>query len=171
MTESLPVDPSLVEEAASLDEAAARDRHAELVEQVRRANRRYYEDDAPELSDAEYDALFRELVALETAFPAFVTPDSPTQRVGGAPAGGRFPEVRHGHPMLSLSNAFSHDELRAFDARVRKGLGLPAAPESGGGADLRRGAQDRRPRRLPALRAGAGSRWAPRAATGPRART
>ena len=49
--------------------------------------------------------------------------------MGGAPAGGRFPEVRHGHPMLSLSNAFSHDELRAFDARVRKGLGLPAAPE------------------------------------------
>ena len=129
MTESLPVDPSLVQEAASLDEAAARARHAELVEQVRRANRRYYEDDAPELSDAEYDALFRELVALEAAFPALITPDSPTQRVGGAPAGGRFPEVRHGHPMLSLSNAFSHDELRAFDARVRKGLGLPAAPE------------------------------------------
>ena len=129
MTESLPVDPALVEEAASLDETAARARHAELVEQVRRANRRYYEDDAPELTDAEYDALFRELVALETAFPALVTPDSPTQRVGGAPAGGRFPEVRHGHPMLSLSNAFSHDELRAFDARVRKGLGLPAAPE------------------------------------------
>ena len=49
--------------------------------------------------------------------------------MGGAPAGGRFTEVRHGHPMLSLSNAFSHDELRAFDARVRRGLGLPAAPE------------------------------------------
>jgi DNA ligase (NAD+) len=129
MTESLPVDPLLVQEAASLNEAAARARHAELVEQVRRANRRYYEDDAPEISDAEYDALFRDLVALETAFPALVTPDSPTERVGGAPAGGRFPEVRHGHPMLSLSNAFSHDELRAFDARVRKGLGLPAAPE------------------------------------------
>ncbi len=129
MTESLPVDPSLVEEAASLDEAAARARHAELVEQIRRANRLYYEDDAPELTDAEYDALFRELVALETAFPALITPDSPTQRVGGVSAGGRFPEVRHGHPMLSLSNAFSHDELRAFDARVRKGLGLPAAPE------------------------------------------
>jgi DNA ligase (NAD+) len=129
MTESLPVDPVLVEEAASLDEAAARARHAELVEQVRRANRRYYEDDAPELSDAEYDALFQELVALETAFPALIAPDSPTQRVGGSPAGGRFPEVRHEHPMLSLSNAFSHDELLAFDARVRKGLGLPAAPE------------------------------------------
>ena len=58
-----------------------------------------------------------------------MTPDSPTQKVGGAPAGGRFPEVRHRRPMLSLSNAFSHDELRAFDTRVRKGLGLPAAPE------------------------------------------
>jgi len=129
VTESLPVDPALVEEAASLDEATARSRHADLARQIRLANRLYYEDDAPELDDAEYDALFRELVALETAFPALVTRDSPTQRVGGVPAGGRFPEVRHGRPMLSLSNAFSHDELRAFDARVRKGLGFAAAPE------------------------------------------
>ncbi|HSO02038.1 MAG TPA: NAD-dependent DNA ligase LigA, partial [Gaiellaceae bacterium] len=129
MTESLPVDPSLVEEAASLDEAGAETRHAALVEQVRRANRLYYEDDAPELTDGEYDQLFRRLVALETAFPALVTPDSPTQKVGGTPAGGRFPEVRHQRPMLSLSNAFSHDELRAFDTRVRRGLGLAAAPE------------------------------------------
>ena len=129
MTESLPVDPSLVEEAASLDEPAAQARHGELVEQVQRANRLYYEDDAPELSDADYDQLFRRLVALETAFPTLVTPDSPTRKVGGAPAGGRFPEVRHQRPMLSLSNAFSHDELRAFDARVRKGLGLAPAPD------------------------------------------
>ena len=129
MTESLPVDPSLVEEAAALDEPTAQARHGELVEQVQRANRLYYEDDAPELSDAEYDQLFRRLVALETAFPSLVTPDSPTRKVGGAPAGGRFPEVRHLRPMLSLSNAFSHDELRAFDARVRKALGLPTAPE------------------------------------------
>jgi DNA ligase (NAD+) len=129
VTESLPVDPSLVEEAAALDEAAAEARHAELAAQVLRANRLYYEEDAPELTDAEYDQLFRRLVALEAAFPALVTPASPTQTVGGAPAGGRFPEVRHQRPMLSLSNAFSHDELRAFDARVRKGLGLPAAPE------------------------------------------
>ena len=100
---------------------------------VRRANRLYHEEDAPELSDAEYDQLFRRLVALEAAFPALVTPDSPTQKVGGAPAGGRFPEVRHQRPMLSLSNAFSHDELRAFDARVRKGLGLAAAPEPADG--------------------------------------
>ncbi len=129
MTETLPVDPALVEAAAALEPDVAAARHSELAEQVRRANRLYYEDDAPELADAEYDALFRELVALETAFPALMTPDSPTQRVGGAPAGGRFPEIRHARPMLSLSNAFTHDELRAFDTRVRKGLGLPAGPE------------------------------------------
>lgn len=127
--ETLPVAPALVEAAASLEPEAAEARHAELAEQVRRANRLYYEEDAPELSDAAYDELFRELVALETAFPALVTPDSPTRRVGGGAPGGRFPEVRHRHPMLSLANAFSHEELRAFDARVRRGLGLPAAPE------------------------------------------
>ena len=81
------------------------------------------------LSDAEYDQLFRELVALENAFPQLVTPDSPTQRVGGTPTGTTFDEVRHRRPMLSLGNAFSHDELRAFDTRVRRGLGLPPAPE------------------------------------------
>ncbi len=129
MTEPLPVDPVLVEAASALSTRDAAARHAELAEQIRRANRLYYEDDAPELSDAEYDVLFRELVALEAARPELVTPESPTQRVGGAPAGGRFPEVRHIRPMLSLANAFSHDELRAFDARVRRGLGLPAAPE------------------------------------------
>jgi DNA ligase (NAD+) len=127
------VDPSLVEDAASLTEEAAQARHLELAEVIRRANRLYYQEDAPELSDAEYDQLFRRLVALEAAFPALVTPDSPTQKVGGTPAGGRFPEVRHQRPMLSLSNAFSHDELRAFDARVRRGLGLAAAPESADG--------------------------------------
>jgi DNA ligase (NAD+) len=129
MTDTLPVDQALVDEAASLDPEAAEARHADLVAQVQRANRLYHEEDAPEISDAEYDQLFRHLVALEAAFPALVTPDSPTQKVGGTPAGGRFPEVRHQRPMLSLSNAFSHDELRAFDARVRRGLGLPAAPE------------------------------------------
>ena len=111
MTETLPVDPALVEEAAALDEEAAAARHAELVEQVDRANRLYHEEDAPELSDADYDQLFRRLVALEAAWPALVTPDSPTQKVGGTPSGGRFPEVRHQRPMLSLSNAFSRDEL------------------------------------------------------------
>ncbi|HEX5014221.1 MAG TPA: NAD-dependent DNA ligase LigA [Candidatus Limnocylindrales bacterium] len=128
IAEGRPVDPELVEaaEALTADEAAAR--HAELAEQVTRANRLYHQDDAPELTDAEYDQLFRELVAVETAHPELVTSDSPTQRVGGA-ISTTFAEVRHRRPMLSLGNAFSHDELRAFDTRVRRGLGLPPAPE------------------------------------------
>ena len=126
--DGLPVDPALIAEAAALDPDAAATRHAELATQLDAANRAYYQSDAPELSDADYDQLFRQLVALEAAWPALVTPDSPTQRVGVS-LGGTFDEVRHRRPMLSLSNAFSHDELRAFDARVRRGLGLPAAPE------------------------------------------
>jgi len=126
--DGLPVDRALIAEAAALDEADAAARHADLAAAIERANTAYYESDAPELTDAEYDQLFRRLVALEAAFPALVTPASPTQRVG-AQLAGTFDEVRHRRPMLSLSNAFSHDELRAFDARVRRGLGLPAAPE------------------------------------------
>ena len=124
----LPVDPVLVAEAAALDEAAAMARHAELAGQITAANQAYFED-APVLTDAEWDQLFRRLVALETAFPALLTPDSPTQGVG-AQVTGTFDEVTHRRPMLSLSNAFSHDELRAFDTRVRRGLGLPPSPEA-----------------------------------------
>ena len=134
MTEPLPVARELVAAAAKLSPAQVEQRYAQLAEQVRRANEAYYERDAPEMSDAEYDELFRQLVALETAFPALITPDSPTQGVGGAPAG-TFDEVRHSRPMLSLANAFSEEELRAFDGRVRRGLGLPPAPEPPG--DLR----------------------------------
>jgi DNA ligase (NAD+) len=78
--------------------------------------------DAPAITDREYDLRFRELVELEAAHPELITPDSPTQRVG-APIEGGFPSVRHDVPMLSLGNAFTHDELREFDARVRRGLG------------------------------------------------
>jgi DNA ligase (NAD+) len=131
--DGLPVDPALVAEAAALQETEAAKQHAELAEQVAAANQAYY-DDAPTLTDAEWDQLFRRLVALETAWPALVTPDSPTQRVG-AQVPGTFDEVRHRRMMLSLSNAFSHDELRAFDGRARRGLGLAAAPEPV--ADLR----------------------------------
>ena len=134
-----PVDPALVETASRLDIDAATQRHATLSTQIDRANELYHVEDAPEISDAEYDQLFRELVALETAYPELITADSPTQRVGGTPTGATFDEVRHARPMLSLSNAFSHDELRGFDARVRKGLGLPAAPEPA--PDLRYGAE------------------------------
>ncbi len=128
LPDQLPVDPAAVAAATALGLEAATARHAALAELLARANRLYYEQDAPELSDAEYDRGMRELVAIETAFPALVTPDSPSQRVGAAPAA-TFSEVRHARPMLSLGNAFSHDELRAFDARVRRGLGLAAAPD------------------------------------------
>jgi DNA ligase (NAD+) len=126
--QTLPVDPALVEAAASLAVDEAEARYRELVASIQEANAAYYERDAPTISDADYDRLFRELVALEAAFPALITPDSPTQRVGGAPSG-TFDEVVHRRPMLSLANAFSEEELRAFDARVRRALGLPAAPE------------------------------------------
>ncbi len=85
-------------------------------------NRRYYVEDAPEITDAEYDALFRELQAIESAHPELVTPDSPTQRVGAAPLTG-FAEVRHEAPMLSISNAFDPQEVQAFDRRVREAVG------------------------------------------------
>ena len=123
----LPVDPALVAEVAALPEDEAASQRTDLVARIEAANAAYYADE-PSMPDAEWDQLFRRLVAIETAFPALVTPDSPTQRVG-AKLGDTFDEVRHRRPMLSLSNAFSHDELRAFDARVRRGLELPPAPE------------------------------------------
>jgi DNA ligase (NAD+) len=93
-----------------------------LREAIERHGRLYYIEDAPEISDAEYDALFRELQQLEEQHPALRSPDSPTQRVGGAPLA-EFAEVRHRTPMLSINNAFEEDEVRAFDKRVRQVLG------------------------------------------------
>ncbi|WP_028007631.1 NAD-dependent DNA ligase LigA [Solimonas flava] len=93
-----------------------------LREQLDAHNYRYYVLDDPSVSDAEYDALFRELQALEAQHSDWVTPDSPTQRIGGV-ALKEFAPVRHRLPMQSLNNAFSEDELRDFDRRVREGLG------------------------------------------------
>ena len=89
-----------------------------LREQLRHHEHLYHVLDAPEISDAQYDAMMRELEALEKAHPEFLTPDSPTQRVGGKPREG-FVKVPHSSPMLSLDNAVGEDELRAFDQRVR----------------------------------------------------
>jgi DNA ligase (NAD+) len=93
-----------------------------LRREVERHNRLYYVEDAPEITDAEYDRLFRELAELEAAHPELASPDSPTQRVGAAPLA-EFAEVRHGTPMLSLNNAFDGEEVRAFDRRVREAIG------------------------------------------------
>ncbi len=100
-------------------------RAAELRTLLEDANYRYHVLDAPTMPDREYDLLFRELNELEAAHPELVTPDSPTQRVG-APVQGGFPSVRHDVPMLSLGNAFAHDDLREFDVRVRRVLGRGA---------------------------------------------
>src|SRR5574340_1005715 len=100
-----------------------RERVAELRRQIERANYQYYVLDAPEISDADYDSLLRELQDLEAQYPSLVTPDSPTQRVGAPPLEA-FTTVTHRVPMLSLGNAFDEAELRAFDERVKRQLGL-----------------------------------------------
>jgi len=91
----------------------------ELKDVIRRHDRLYYVRNAPEISDGEYDRIYRELKDLEAAHPEFVTADSPTQRVGGEPAAG-FSTVKHMVPMLSMDNTYSADEIRDFDKRVRK---------------------------------------------------
>jgi DNA ligase (NAD+) len=99
------------------------DRIEELRLLIRHHEERYYVLDAPEIADGEFDALMRELAALEAADPDRITVDSPTQRVSGRVASG-FAAVDHAEPMLSLDNAYSDAELRAFDDRVRRGLGV-----------------------------------------------
>lgn len=104
---------------------------AHRIEELRRLiehhDRLYYVEARPEISDREYDRLYAELVDLETKHPEFQSPDSPTQRVGGAPIEG-FATVRHREPMLSIDNTYSASDLREFDRRVRKLLG-GASPE------------------------------------------
>ena len=103
-----------------------RERAAKLRDQIEQHNYLYYVLDDPKISDAEYDQLFRELVGLETAHPDLVTPNSPTQRVGARPLA-QFASVSHRVPMLSLNNAFSEEDVAAFDRRVRESLGLNSA--------------------------------------------
>ena len=96
----------------------AKKRVEELRTVIEKNNRLYYDQDAPELEDFEYDALMRELRALENQFPQLLTEDSPTQKVGGT-ASSKLPKVTHSVKMESLLDAFSYDELRDFDRRVR----------------------------------------------------
>lgn len=103
--------------------ADTRNRAADLRRQIEQHNYRYYVLDDPEVSDAEYDRLLRELQEIEARFPDLVTPDSPTQRVGATPVS-EFGEVVHRLPMLSLENAFSEEEVSDFDRRVRERLGI-----------------------------------------------
>jgi len=112
--------PKAVED---LSEKEAKAEHARLETEIAGHDRLYYQQDAPKVSDAEYDALRRRYEAIEARFPALRTPGSLSQRVGAAPAA-KFAKVRHAVPMLSLANAFSEDDVRDFVARVRRFLKL-----------------------------------------------
>jgi DNA ligase (NAD+) len=109
-----------------LSEAEAANRLMRLAKEIARHDKLYHDQDAPEVSDAEYDALVRENRALEERFPQLVRPDSPSKRLGAAPATSGLAKVTHARPMLSLDNAFSAEEVEEFVARVRRFLNLPA---------------------------------------------
>ncbi|MEE4272811.1 MAG: NAD-dependent DNA ligase LigA [Thermoanaerobaculales bacterium] len=110
-----------------MNDAAAPARVAELRRLIRHHDLLYYGHAAPEISDFEYDGLFAELVALEEAHPELADPASPTQRVGGEPLQG-LQQVEHAHPMLSLDNSYSKDDLHAWYRRVRRDLGHEPGP-------------------------------------------
>ena len=101
----------------------AKAKHKVLSNKIRAADQAYYQEDKPHISDADYDALRRELEELEKKHPALRTPDSPTQTIGAAPSKG-FQKVRHAMPMLSLSNVFSEEDVQAFLDKIRRFLGL-----------------------------------------------
>ncbi|MFN6979981.1 MAG: NAD-dependent DNA ligase LigA, partial [Gemmobacter sp.] len=111
----------------ALTEDEARAELARLAAVIAAADRAYHGADAPEMTDADYDALKRRNAAIEARFPALVRPDSPAGRVGSTPAEG-FAKVRHAVRMLSLANAFADEEVEEFDEQVRRFLGLGDAP-------------------------------------------
>jgi len=125
----MPAKPAARKPVETLSAKEARAELAELARLIAHHDELYYRQDAPEISDAEYDALVRRNAAIEARFPDLIRPDSPSRRVGAAPAEG-FAKLRHRVPMLSLSNAFSEEEVADFVERVRRFLKL------GPGADL-----------------------------------
>ena len=102
-----------------MDRTEAEKNIAQLREEIRKHDRLYYQEAAPVISDREYDRLYKELVDLETQFPDLVTPDSPTQRVGGKPLEA-FAQIQHRVPMLSLDNTYSEEEVANFYKRITR---------------------------------------------------
>src|SRR5258705_5470114 len=101
-----------------------------LREEINHHNYLYYSESRPQISDREFDRLLAELIELEKANPKLITPDSPSQRVGGDVQSELRP-VRHAVPMMSIDNTYSEEEVRAFDERVRKGLGMEKNSDGG----------------------------------------
>src|SRR6202043_399863 len=110
-------------DVASLTKAQAKVEHKRLALEIEGHDRRYYQEDAPTVTDAEYDALRKRFNAIEARFPELVTARSPSQKVGVAPSG-RFKKVRHAVPMLSLDNAFAEADVLDFVGRIRRFLKL-----------------------------------------------
>src|SRR6202041_248702 len=115
--------PKKLPDIADLTKAQAKVEHMRLALELEAHDRRYFQDDAPDVTDAEYDALRQRFNAIEKRFPEFVTSDSPSQKVGAAPSG-RFRKVRHALPMLSLDNAFAEEDVVDFVGRIRRFLKL-----------------------------------------------
>src|ERR1700749_3557897 len=115
--------PKTLTDIAKLTKAQARVEWRRLALALEGHDRRYYQEDAPSVSDAEYDALRQRFNAIEKRFPEFVTPESPSQKVGATPSG-RFKKVRHSLPMLSLDNAFAEQDVRDFVGRIERFLKL-----------------------------------------------
>ena len=129
MTDAVPSQrPSALKGRGSISEAEAASELERLAGEIARHNRLYHSEDAPEISDADYDALVRRNAELEREFPHLVRDDSPSRQVGAAPAA-HLSKVRHRAPMLSLDNAFAEEEVADFVARVRRFLNLPADAE------------------------------------------
>src|SRR5437899_5264480 len=110
-------------DVAELTKAQAKVELKRLALEIESHDKHYYQEDAPKISDADYDALRQRSNAIEERFPEFVTSDSPSQKIGAQPSG-RFAKVRHAVPMLSLDNAFAQDDVVDFVARIRRFLKL-----------------------------------------------
>src|SRR5919202_3768929 len=110
-----------------MDRKEAEKKIAQLREEIRKHDWLYYEEAAPVISDREYDVLYKQLIDLDTEFPDLITPDSPTQRVGGKPLEA-FAQIQHRVPMLSLDNTYSETEIANFYKRITRLLPAEKIP-------------------------------------------
>src|ERR1700736_5360479 len=116
--------PKSLPDISTLTKAEAKVEHKRLALEIERHDKAYYQEDAPKISDADYDGLRQRFNAIEARFPKFVSAESPSQKIGAAPSG-KFKKVRHAVPILSLDNAFAEEDVVDFVGRIRRFLRLP----------------------------------------------